>query len=95
MIYLSPDLFGSRNHVPWIIIGICYVACLVFLLIIRWYLARENKRRDDEPITDDLYDNVYVERTVDGVVERIKIAKVNPASSSPRSSFDIDGAGIS
>ena len=68
--------------------------CLVLLLIIRWHLARENKRRDDELVTDNPYDNVYIERTVDSVVERIKVAKVDPASSSISSS-DVDRVGIS
>ena len=79
---------------PWIIIGVCYTACLILLLIIRWHLARENKRRDDEPVTDDPYDSNYIERTVDGVVERIKVAKVNPASSY-LSSSNVGRAGIS
>ena len=79
---------------PWIIIGVCYTACLILLLIIRWHLARENKRRDDEPVTDDPYDSNYIERTVDGVVERIKVAKVNLAPSF-HGSPDVDCAGIS
>ena len=58
------------------------MVCVVLLLTIRWYLARENKRRDDEPVlTDDPYGNVYIEKMVDGVVERAKVPKVNLASS--------------
>ena len=91
---VPPDFFGSRNHVPWIIIGVCYALCLVILLIIRWYLVRENKRRDDEPIRDDPYDNIYVERTIDGVVEKLKVAKVELPSSSPLGSSYVDCAGI-
>ena len=71
------------------------MACLVLLLIIRWYLARENKRRDDEPVTDDPYDNNYIERTVDDVIEKIKVPKVNPASPSLLGLPDVDCAGIS
>ncbi|KAI8996298.1 MFS general substrate transporter [Trametes punicea] len=52
--------YKPRNHVPWTIIGICYVVCPVLLLIIRFLLARENRRRDAEP-ADDKYDDVYIE----------------------------------
>ncbi|OSD00722.1 MFS general substrate transporter [Trametes coccinea BRFM310] len=52
--------YKPRNHVPWAIIGICYVICPVLLLIIRYLLARENKKRDAEP-ADDKYDDVYIE----------------------------------
>ncbi|KZT19109.1 MFS general substrate transporter [Neolentinus lepideus HHB14362 ss-1] len=52
--------YKPRNHVPWIIIGICYVICPTLLLVIRWVLARENKRRDAEP-RDETYDEVYIE----------------------------------
>ena len=39
-------LIDIRNHILWIIIGICYLTCLVLLLILRCLLDRENKRRD-------------------------------------------------
>ncbi|KAH9886673.1 MFS general substrate transporter [Cubamyces lactineus] len=52
--------YKPRNHVPWLIIGICYVVCPVLLLYIRWLLARENRKRDAEP-ADDKYDDVYIE----------------------------------
>ncbi|EMD34999.1 hypothetical protein CERSUDRAFT_85745 [Gelatoporia subvermispora B] len=52
--------YTPRNHIPWAIIGICYLICPGLLLIIRWLLARENKRRDAEPL-DDTYDDVYIE----------------------------------
>ncbi|KZT03213.1 MFS general substrate transporter [Laetiporus sulphureus 93-53] len=52
--------YTPRNHVPWTIIGICYVCCMALLLIIRFVLARENKRRDAEP-PDTTYDDVYIE----------------------------------
>jgi ACS family allantoate permease-like MFS transporter len=64
-----------RNHIPWIIIGISYAICIGILLIIRWHLARENKRRDREPV-DHSYDEVYIERERAGVIERVKVAKV-------------------
>jgi len=67
--------YKPRNHIPWIVIGVCYAACIVILLAIRWHLAAENKRRDAEPV-DDTYDNVYIERmTKDGVIEKVKVDK--------------------
>ncbi|GLB38572.1 putative major facilitator superfamily protein [Lyophyllum shimeji] len=66
--------YKPRNHVPWIIIGICYVACMALMLAIRWHLSRENQLRDREPV-DHSYDNVYIERTVDGVTEKVKVDK--------------------
>ncbi|PCH43306.1 MFS general substrate transporter [Wolfiporia cocos MD-104 SS10] len=52
--------YVPRNHVPWTIIGICYVCCMFLLLAIRWLLASENRRRDREA-RDTTYDGVYVE----------------------------------
>jgi MFS transporter, ACS family, allantoate permease len=64
------------NHVPWTIIGICYLACMFLLLAIRWLLARENKKRDAEP-QDDTYDEVYIEViTPEGKREERKVSKV-------------------
>ncbi|KAJ7457775.1 major facilitator superfamily domain-containing protein [Mycena latifolia] len=68
--------YKPRNHVPWIIIGLCFVSCMAILLIIRFVLAAENKRRDAEPVSDDMYKNVYVERlNADGVMEKVKVDK--------------------
>jgi ACS family allantoate permease-like MFS transporter len=65
-----------RNHIPWIIIGICYLCCMGLLLAIRYVLASENRRRDNEPV-DDTYDDVYIERVgKDGEVEKVKVDKV-------------------
>ncbi|KAI0743076.1 MFS general substrate transporter [Daedaleopsis nitida] len=52
--------YTPRNHIPWTIIGICYVICPLLMLFIRWLLKRENSRRDAEPV-DDKYDDVYIE----------------------------------
>ncbi|KAG1839707.1 hypothetical protein C8R48DRAFT_782008 [Suillus tomentosus] len=41
------------NHVPWAVIGACYIVCPVLLLIIRAVLVRENKIRDAEPVDDE------------------------------------------
>jgi MFS transporter, ACS family, allantoate permease len=54
--------YQPRNHVPWIIIGVCYIVCPCILLAIRHLLKRENKRRDAEPV-DETYDDVYIEVT--------------------------------
>lgn len=75
-----------RNHIPWIIIGISYAICIGLLLIIRWLLARENKRRDSEPV-DHSYDEVYIERERNGVIERVKVAKVCCEDKSPKVFF--------
>jgi len=73
---VSSNIFRYRNHVPWVIIGICYALCMSLLLIIRYILSSENKRRDNEPI-DDTYDDVYIEKLgKDGQTERIKVDKV-------------------
>ncbi|KAI0252933.1 major facilitator superfamily domain-containing protein [Lactifluus subvellereus] len=64
------------NHVPWIIIGICNVSCMVLLYSIRVLLARENKRRDAEP-PDDTYEDVYIMKTDDdGSRKEVRVAKV-------------------
>jgi len=67
--------YKPRNHVPWIVIGICYVICMGLLLAIRHLLSSENKRRDNEPI-DDTYEDVYIERVgKDGEIEKVKVDK--------------------
>ena len=75
----------DSNHVPWLIIGICYVASASLMLFIRFLLARENKRRDAEP-HDETYDNVYLQIiTEDGKSIQRRISKVRGprAASSP------------
>ncbi|TRM58593.1 major facilitator superfamily domain-containing protein [Schizophyllum amplum] len=66
--------YKPRNHIPWIIIGICYACCIALLLAIRVLLSRENKRRDQEP-PDLTYDDIYIERVVDGKVTQVKVEK--------------------
>ncbi|KAL6303391.1 major facilitator superfamily domain-containing protein [Sparassis latifolia] len=63
--FMWQSKYLPRNHIPWLIIGICYACCMVLLLIIRFLLVWENKRRDAEP-PDTTYDEVYVELEVDG-----------------------------
>ncbi|KAF7314783.1 Membrane transporter [Mycena kentingensis (nom. inval.)] len=73
--YGTQDKYKPRNRVPWAIIGVAYGGCMLLLLVIRWVLNAENKRRDAEPPSDE-YDNVYIERmAADGVVEKIKVDK--------------------
>ena len=72
----EPRMIVSSNHVPWVIIGICDVACMVLLFFIRVLLARENKRRDAEP-PDYTFDDVYVVTTdKDGNRAEVKVPKV-------------------
>ncbi|KXN91604.1 hypothetical protein AN958_12722 [Leucoagaricus sp. SymC.cos] len=67
--------YKPRNHVPWIIIGICYVACMILLLLLRIIMNRENKRRDAEP-RDTTYDEIYIERVKgDGGIDKIHVDK--------------------
>jgi ACS family allantoate permease-like MFS transporter len=66
----------SSNHVPWIIIGVCFLLCMVLLFSIRVLLARENKRRDAEP-PDNSYDDVYLARIdEEGNRVEVKVSKV-------------------
>jgi len=69
--------YRPRNHIPWIIIGICNVSCMSLLLTIRYVLRRENNRRDQEQQQlDNNYDDVYIEKLgKDGLVERVKVDK--------------------
>jgi hypothetical protein len=70
----------SSNHVPWSIIGACFVSCMVLLFSIRVLLARENKRRDAEP-RDDSYDDVYITKIDEkGNRVEVKVSKVRARS---------------
>ena len=61
---------------PWTIIGIVYVICPLILLYIRFLLARENKRRDAEPV-DEKYDDIYIEVVLpDGTRTERRVDKV-------------------
>ncbi|KAF8480338.1 MFS general substrate transporter [Russula ochroleuca] len=67
--------YKPRNHVPWIIIGVCYLSCIVLLFSIRVLLARENRLRDAEP-PDDSFNDVYVVRIdEDGSRNEVKVSK--------------------
>lgn len=62
--FMWQERFKPRNHVPWIIIGVCYVICPMLLLVIRYLLAAENRRRDAES-SDDTYKDVYIDVVLD------------------------------
>jgi len=67
--------YKPRNHVPWIIFGVCDVACMSLLFAVRMLLSRENKRRDAEPL-DDTYDNVFLTKAdQDGNRVEMKVDK--------------------
>jgi len=70
----------SSNHIPWIIIGICYASCMILLFSIRVLLANENKRRDAEP-PDVTFNDVYVVTTDEGGNRtEVKVPKVRICS---------------
>lgn len=82
--FIWQEKYRPRNHVPWIIIGICYVVCMSIMLLIRYLLNKENKKRDrereervarGERLDED--EDVYIERVSDeGVKEKVKVDKV-------------------
>ncbi|KAJ7859783.1 MFS general substrate transporter [Mycena olivaceomarginata] len=66
--------YKPRNRIPWIIIGCCFVICMAIFLIIRSILAAENKRRDAEPQSKEMFDNAYVEQpSADGTMVKVKV----------------------
>ncbi|PPQ95047.1 hypothetical protein CVT25_000615 [Psilocybe cyanescens] len=68
--------YAPRNHVPWIVIGICYICCMALLLAIRYILEAENKRRDNEDPMDDAHEDVYIEKFgKDGEMIKVKVDK--------------------
>ncbi|KAG1775687.1 major facilitator superfamily domain-containing protein [Suillus placidus] len=67
--------YKPRNHIPWIVIGLCYLVCPLLLLTIRFMLSRENKKRDAEPVNDK-FEEVYIEQvTADGKRIEVKVDK--------------------
>ncbi|KAF8553844.1 MFS general substrate transporter [Imleria badia] len=66
--------YKPRNRIPWVIIGICYLICAFLLLVIRWMLARENARRDAEPIEEE--EEFFIEKeSEDGTRVQVKVDK--------------------
>lgn len=73
----TPTHKVCSNHIPWIIIGICYVCCMTLLLTVRWLLARENRIRDNET-PEESFEDVYIDVVnEDGTHEKVKVAKVS------------------
>lgn len=69
--------YSPRNHVPWAIITICTFMSGILILLLRFMLAAENKRRDAEPY-DDTYDDVYIVTVdADGKSTEKKVDKVS------------------
>jgi hypothetical protein len=68
-----------RNHVPWAIIAACSFVSGLTLLVLRYRLAAENKRRDAEK-RDDTYDDIYLTQvqpdgtSIEKKVDRVRIA---------------------
>ncbi|KIJ61693.1 hypothetical protein HYDPIDRAFT_31026 [Hydnomerulius pinastri MD-312] len=72
--FLWKAQYKPRNHVPWAVIAACYVVCPLILLTIRVLLARENSKRDSEPVDDT--DEYFIERvTEDGKRIEVKVDK--------------------
>ncbi|KAF9014075.1 MFS general substrate transporter [Cyathus striatus] len=55
--------YQPRNHVPWAVIAATSFGSGILLLILRFMLARENKRRETEK-RDDTYNEVYITQTL-------------------------------
>ncbi|KAI0063571.1 MFS general substrate transporter [Artomyces pyxidatus] len=67
--------YRPRNRVPWIIIGICYTACIFTTLGIRVLLKARNTRRDLNPVADS-YEDVYIKKlNDDGELIEFKVDK--------------------
>lgn len=65
-----------RNHVPWALIATCNLTSALLLLLLRFMLARENKRRD-MATHDETFDAVYVSHVnADGTTVEKKVDKV-------------------
>jgi hypothetical protein len=68
-------LTAFSNHVPWAIITACFVVSAALLLVLRFILTSENKRRDVEK-RDEKYDEVYVTHIADGMTVEKKVDRV-------------------
>jgi ACS family allantoate permease-like MFS transporter len=74
-------LTARRNHVPWAIIGACYVVGPLLLLLIRALLARENRARaaaGPDAAEEDVYITVA---DADGKLVERRVDKVRPLTS--------------
>lgn len=68
--------YQPRNHVPWAVLAACSFACMILILVLRYILSAENKRRKEEEY-DDKYDNVFiVTKDADGKETEKRVDKV-------------------
>ena len=73
---LSLNHLFPSNHVPWAIIAAAIGSCAILILILRFMLYSENKRRDGEQ-RDETYDDVYItQEKEDGTKSVIRVDKV-------------------
>ncbi|KAF8969716.1 major facilitator superfamily domain-containing protein [Flammula alnicola] len=69
--------YQPRNHIPWSIISACIGACSILILLLRFMLQSENKRRDAEQ-RDDTYDDVYLKQELaDGTNTEKRVDRVS------------------
>ncbi|KAJ3745107.1 MFS general substrate transporter [Lentinula detonsa] len=75
--FMWKQKYKPRNHVPWAVIGACYVSCITLLLLLRLSMSRENRKRDAEPQDENADTEVYVKQeTADGgIVKMLKVDK--------------------
>ncbi|KAJ3733083.1 MFS general substrate transporter [Lentinula guzmanii] len=75
--FIWKQKYKPRNHVPWAVIGACYVSCITLLLLLRLSMSRENRKRDAEPQDENADTEVYVKQeTADGgIVKMLKVDK--------------------
>jgi len=71
--FMWRNKYKPRNHVPWIIVGVCFLTCMFLLFAIRVLLARENKLRDAEP-RDESFDDVHVKIDKNGNRSEVKVS---------------------
>lgn len=67
-----------RNHIPWAILSACWFATMVLILVLRWYLARQNAKRETES-HDATYDEVYIEKDGEKAVKVDKVSFFRPS----------------
>jgi hypothetical protein len=76
--------YSPRNHVPWAIMTICTFVSGILILVLRFMLAAENKRRDAEPY-DDTYDDAHIVVVdADGTSTKKMVDKVSSFWLQPR-----------
>jgi len=64
------------NHVPWAVISACIFTCALLILLLRFMLAAENKRRDAEK-RDEKFDDIYLSKELsDGSKEEKRVDRV-------------------